>query len=135
MRKIVSGALIAAAASGGALAATWNPAGQGSNGTVAEFDAESVSINGDIVAAWIRYDFSQVPSEPAHSGMSRIETDCGNSTQRTLSMIRYSKTGDVIQDASTPYSRFELIIPESLGEYVAKALCGYKDVRARLFRE
>lgn len=117
-----------------ASAASWRSAGEGEDGTFAQFDTESFKATDDIATVWIAYDFSANNTESARSAKSRIEIDCREHTVRTLSIIRYSRTGAILQDNSTPFSSFGSIIPDSLGDNIAKTICSYKDLRARVLR-
>lgn len=120
-------ALVIAVGSTSSAAADWQYAGTGGTGALAQFDAETFKVVGDVVSVWVEYDFSRDRNEQARSAKSKIEINCASRTTRTLSIIRYAPSGRVMHDYKNPYSQFEEIIPESLGDEMATRICDYKN--------
>jgi hypothetical protein len=110
-------------------AATWVWAGNSQSGTVAKYDQASLIVNGDVVTLWETFDSSRDKTQSAHSAKSKQQFNCKVWTNRQLYTIDYAASGKVINEVQTPFSSFEDIIPDTLGDGMAKVICAYAKLR------
>jgi hypothetical protein len=55
--------------------------------------------------------------------LTTIEIDCGNKTNRFLSLTFYSQDGKVIDSSNSPSKEWDVIVPETSTESLYKKVC------------
>lgn len=126
MRPVYAVAALALALSSQGEAARWETSSFGKDGTVVFVDMSSVTNEGDAVKFWMKMDYSKVKSMPQRSSISLTLIRCTQRTVAMLSVINYRPTGDVMSawDSPNAYADYQLIVPDSIIDFVRKKLCG-----------
>ena len=124
MKRIVLGLALACFA-GSASAANWQLI-NGAHGAKYYGDADDTKRDGDVVTLWIKTVYD-VPLETGTKESKRkIQINCRTMEERWIYSAYYDKNGEVRASgpASYEYSKWNLLIPDSIAEYNAKFLCG-----------
>lgn len=75
-------------------------------------------------SAWLKWDAvgSTGPGRPSRT-IEKVEYDCGNFRRRTVTSTDYTTSGKVLRTEDGRYSQWEDIVPDSIGEELAQAIC------------
>ncbi len=106
-----------------AMATNWVQIGTSSTGGVFRYDPQSVRAIGDVVAAWVDWDYSDDKTMKARSSKQRVEIRCIDGMMRTTSSVDYAPDGIVLDSYSNQYARFIHVIPDSVGETLTRTVC------------
>lgn len=56
-------------------------------------------------------------------GVAQYQVDCKNLKVRTLALVSYNEDGSIFNSFDTPNSKYSTIIPDSVGDRLAKTVC------------
>ncbi len=107
------------------MASAWNTFGNVSGSSMLiYFDAESVVRRPDVVTVWLKYvyDTGSKQSDNVYSLALRMAFNCKARTTQVLTSSSYDRDGVFIRTDSTAGTPQD-IIPDSLGDGMAKAIC------------
>lgn len=105
-------------------AATWIYVGEGANGAVHYYDAESLRRSGNQVTVWTKTDYSQDRTTEWREDKTRVKYDCAERSYVNLDMVVYHPSGKVeIFNAPQPERPLQSVVPDSIGETKMKTAC------------
>jgi hypothetical protein len=90
------------------------------------YDRSKLFVDGDLVTYWRRVVFRKpqpAKAGTARSAMYRERIDCRAHTHKTLGYLLYGSDGAVIENAYTPDTASEPVIPETVGDHYEKLMC------------
>ena len=108
-----------------AYAADWKWAAKGQDGTVAYVDTSSIRQGKVGTMAWIKWDYSNVPSNKAHSAISLDAIRCSEQLAGVQSYISYSMKGEILSSGSVQDYQIDMtpIVPDSMMVPIAEMVC------------
>lgn len=113
--------------SGAASAADWVPYATSPEGDKTYLDIGSVLVRGNKRLAWIK---TEKASPVTYEGgmlsgwTARIEVDCKERTQRTISEVGHQPNGSMLYQV-TEQIHSSPVVPETLGEIRLEAICKF----------
>jgi hypothetical protein len=129
MKKLIIGALLAAASSG-AFATNWVTAAeaQGNNQRMS-YDADSIKHDGDFVSLWVRYDYGQPTNiglaRPVQMAMAKWTLNCAKDTYIAHDMNFYDAQNALIQQPANAAQATPVVAvaPGTMNQLVEQAVC------------